>query len=227
VAGGVELASGAVGAEGRSKDQETNPAATTSITAPTATARRVGSRRAVRACATWFHHSPPGEKRRRGRCRRHRRLVCEVAFRFVEDPSAYARVAADVIAHMARLISTAYTAAEVASGLGVNDSRVRQRRLARTLWAIDDGGTWVYPVVQFEQVSADGGASKLKQVRGLDQVLPALPPDLHPTSVAGFLLTPSAGLAHRWPTKVCAGLAAQRRGGRSGLGTDRDRRMGF
>jgi hypothetical protein len=95
---------------------------------------------------------------------------------------------------MARLISTAYTAAEVASGLGVNDSRVRQRRLARTLWAIDDGGTWVYPVVQFEQLSADGGASKLKQVRGLDQVLPALPPDLHPTSVAGFLLTPQPDL---------------------------------
>jgi hypothetical protein len=113
---------------------------------------------------------------------------------FVEDPAAYAEVAADVIAHMARLISTAYTAAEVASGLGVNDSRIRQRRLARTLWAIDDGGTWVYPVVQFEQLSADGGASKLKQVRSLDQVLPALPPDLHPTSVAGFLLTPQPDL---------------------------------
>jgi hypothetical protein len=113
---------------------------------------------------------------------------------FVEDPAAYARVAADVIAHMARLISTAYTAAEVAAGLGVNDSRVRQRRLARTLWAIDDGGTWVYPVVQFEPVSGEGRSPKLRQVRGLDQVLPALPSDLHPTSVAGFLLAPQPDL---------------------------------
>ena len=55
---------------------------------------------------------------------------------------------------MARLYSTSYTAAEVADGLGVNDSRVRQRRLAHTLWAIDDGGTWVYPAVQFELVDA-------------------------------------------------------------------------
>jgi hypothetical protein len=113
---------------------------------------------------------------------------------FVEDPEAYAQVATDVIAHMARLISTAYTGAEVASGLGVNDSRVRQRRLARTLWAIDDGGTWVYPVVQFELISGDDGALKLKQVRGLDQVLPALQPDLHPTAEAGFLLTPQLDL---------------------------------
>lgn len=64
---------------------------------------------------------------------------------FTEDPGAYAEIAADVTAHMARLYGTAYSAADVSKGLGVNDSRVRQRRLAHTLWAIDDGGTWVYP----------------------------------------------------------------------------------
>ena len=48
---------------------------------------------------------------------------------FVEDHDAYTEIAVDVVAHMARLISTAYTSNEVASGLGVNESRIRQRRL--------------------------------------------------------------------------------------------------
>lgn len=112
---------------------------------------------------------------------------------FTEDPEAYNEIALDVIAHMARLISTAYTSSEVASGLGVNDSRIRQRRLARTLWAIEDNGAWVFPVVQFDKVTV-GGRDVLKPVRGLDQVLPALPTDLHPTAVAGFLLTPQEDL---------------------------------
>ena len=113
---------------------------------------------------------------------------------FTEDPQAYAELAADVIAHMGRLYSTSYTAAEVAHGLGVNDSRVRQRRLAHTLWALDDGGTWVYPVAQFEAVDRRGEMI-LKQVRRLDQVLPRLlAQNLHPTAVAGFLLTPQPEL---------------------------------
>jgi hypothetical protein len=95
---------------------------------------------------------------------------------------------------MARLINTAYTAAEVAAGLGVNESRIRQRRLARSLWAIEDNGAWVFPAVQFDLVHG-GGRDVLKQVRGLDQVLPALPTDLHPAAVAGFLLTPQEDLA--------------------------------
>lgn len=112
---------------------------------------------------------------------------------FTEDPEAYAEIAADVTAHMARLYSTAYTAAEVREGLGVNDSRVRQRRLARTLWAINDGGTWVYPAIQFEIVGP--GRLTLKHVRGFDEVLPALlARDLHPTAVASFLMTPQPDL---------------------------------
>jgi hypothetical protein len=127
------------------------------------------------------------------------RLTSEEARRFdeagfVEDPEAYTEVAADVIEHMARIISTAYTSAEVAAGLGVNESEVRQRRLARTLWAIDDNDSWVYPAAQFELVEVEG-RNALKQVCGLDQVLPALPVDLHPTIVAGFLLTPQHELS--------------------------------
>jgi hypothetical protein len=115
---------------------------------------------------------------------------------FTEDPEAYAEIAADVTALMATLYSTAYTAAKVREGLGVNDSRVRQRRLARTLWAISDGGTWVYPAIQFEIIDRGRGEPlKLKQVRGLDEVLPALlARALHPTAVAGFLMTPQPDL---------------------------------
>jgi hypothetical protein len=113
-----------------------------------------------------------------------------------EDPDAYAEIAADVTAHMGRIYSTAYTAAEVASGLGVNDSRIRQRRLNHTLWAIDDGGSWVYPVVQFELIdTGDAATRSLKHVRGLDRVLPLLlTKGLHPTAIAGFLLTPQREL---------------------------------
>jgi hypothetical protein len=114
---------------------------------------------------------------------------------FAEDPNAYAEMAADAIAHMGRLYSTSYTAAEVAKGLGVNDSRVRQRRLAKTLWAIDDGGTWVYPSLQFERADRGRNSATLKQVRGLGQVLPhLLAQNLHPTAVAGFLLAPQPEL---------------------------------
>jgi hypothetical protein len=114
---------------------------------------------------------------------------------FAEDPEAYAEIATDVMAQMGRLYNTAYTAAEVANGLGVNGSRVRQRRLAHTLWAIDDGGTWVYPSIQFEPVNKGRDQTTLKQVRGLDQVLPhLLAEDLHPIAVAGFLLTPQPEL---------------------------------
>ena len=111
----------------------------------------------------------------------------------VEDPEAYTEIATDVIAHTASLISTAYTSAEVASGLGVKESWIRQRRLARTLWAVDVNRAWVYPAVQFDLDTANGRRT-LKQVRGLEQVLPALPADLHPTAVAGFLLTPQQEL---------------------------------
>jgi hypothetical protein len=112
---------------------------------------------------------------------------------FTEDPDAYAGVAADVLARMGLLINTAVSANEVASALGVNKSRVRQRRLARTLWAIYDNGAWVFPVMQFEADPKTGVLNR--QVRGLEQVLPALPGNLHPVAIAGFLDTPHPDLA--------------------------------
>ena len=69
---------------------------------------------------------------------------------FAEDERAYARVTVETLGRTARLISTAYSASEVAERLGVNESRVRQRRAGRTLWAIQDRGGWVFPALQFE-----------------------------------------------------------------------------
>src|SRR5262245_12000423 len=68
---------------------------------------------------------------------------------FPEDEQAYARVTLETVGHTARLINTAFSANEVANLLGVNESRVRQRRLDRTLWAIHDRGGWVFPSLQF------------------------------------------------------------------------------
>jgi hypothetical protein len=113
---------------------------------------------------------------------------------FAEDDDAYARVTVETLGRIARLINTAYSASQVAELLGVNESRVRQRRGDRTLWAIQDRGGWVFPALQFEDEEGRRG-----QMRGLDRVLPALPADLHPVSVAGFLTTPQPDLRVEGP----------------------------
>ena len=106
-----------------------------------------------------------------------------------EEPGAYAEGVGGILTHTARLFVTAYTEAEVAAGINLGIWDVVDRRLARTLWAIDDGNEWVYPVPQFEQ-----SGTSLKLIPGFDQVFPALPEDLHPAVVAGFLLTPQPEL---------------------------------
>ncbi len=115
---------------------------------------------------------------------------------FPEDRDAYLAAGTEIAGHAAHLAVTAFTAEEVASGLGVTSSRVRQKRLAGDLWAIPDGQSWVFPILQFE-TTAEGGPSR--QIRGLDQVFKALPPGLHPIAIAGFLRTPQPDLFHNRP----------------------------
>jgi hypothetical protein len=112
---------------------------------------------------------------------------------FVAVPGAYAESVAALVADTARLIDTSYSDAEVAVGLGVSESVVRQRRRERTLWAIEVDGLWRYPTAQFILVDVEGG-SALTLVPHLDRVLAVLPPDLQPTAVAGFLMTPMDAL---------------------------------
>ena len=113
---------------------------------------------------------------------------------FTEDREAFVAAGAETAGHAAHLAATAFTAAEVATGLGIGASRLRQKRLAGELWAISPmGQSWVFPVLQFETEDTGGPT---RQVRGLDQVLRALPGDLHPVAVAGFLRTPQPELFH-------------------------------
>lgn len=124
---------------------------------------------------------------------------------FPEDRDAYLAAGTEIAGFAAHLAVSAFTAEEVANGLGVSASRVRQKRLAGKLWAIPDGQSWVFPVLQFE-TSADGGPTR--QVRGLDQVLKALPEGLHPVAIAGFLRTPQPDLFHDRPTTPVEWLRA-------------------
>jgi hypothetical protein len=108
---------------------------------------------------------------------------------FADEPASYSQVSIEAIATMAWLVKTAYTADEVARGLGVNTARIEQRRHARSLWAVNDDGSWAYPAMQFDVIDI-AGRSALKAVPYLDQVLRALPTDLHPLAITGFLSTP-------------------------------------
>lgn len=117
------------------------------------------------------------------------RLLDDVDFR--EDPDAYLATGAEIAGRVGHLAVTAFTAEAVAAGLKISASRVRQKRLAGELWAIADGSSWVFPVPQFE-TGDDGGPVRL--VRGLDRVFKALPADLHPVAIDGFLHTPQADL---------------------------------
>lgn len=108
------------------------------------------------------------------------------------NTASAAIAATELVAAHATLVNTAYTTSQVAELLNVRDSRVRQRRADRTLWAIQNGNEWLFPALQF---TTDG--PRKGQIRGLDRVLPALPENLHPLSVAGFLTTPQPGLIRK------------------------------
>lgn len=72
--------------------------------------------------------------------------------------------------------------AEVAQRLGVDPTRIRQRLRARTLYGLRvRGRSWRLPRFQFDETG--------REIPHLGEVLRALPPDLHPRSVEGFLRT--------------------------------------
>ncbi|TAK24208.1 MAG: hypothetical protein EPO26_07305 [Chloroflexota bacterium] len=85
----------------------------------------------------------------------------------------------------AALLTTAHSVDEVATILGVNSSRVRQRLTARTLYGLRDGTVWRLPRFQF-----DGG----RLVPGAERVLPAIPPGAHPVAVARWFTSPDQDL---------------------------------
>ncbi|MFC6127518.1 hypothetical protein [Mycolicibacterium llatzerense] len=97
-----------------------------------------------------------------------------------------------VTKHVTRLLATAYDSEDVATGLGITASQVAHKRVAGELWAIPDGSSWRFPACQFD-IDATW-RRPMRQVRGLARVLSALPADLHPVAVDGFLHTSQPGL---------------------------------
>lgn len=85
-------------------------------------------------------------------------------------------------------LAGALDVAETAQLLGVDPTRVRQRLRERTLYGLRvDGRAWRLPRFQFD----DAG----HEIPHLGEVLRALPPDLHPRSVEGFLFVPKPELS--------------------------------
>lgn len=110
------------------------------------------------------------------------------------SPGAYARAIAKSSAAVAELRVTAASPSQVASALNVSMARVRQLRGERALWAIREGADrWAFPILQFEVDPRDDGVTT-RQIPGLAAVFQALPQDLHPLAVQGFLLTPQPDL---------------------------------
>ncbi len=92
------------------------------------------------------------------------------------------------------LMETALTIKAVAEGLGRNESRIRQRLLQRSLYGIRRGRNWLLPLFQFQVEDRQGVRAVRGVVPNVEQVFPALSPELHPVSVWRWFTSPSTEL---------------------------------
>lgn len=84
------------------------------------------------------------------------------------------------------ILATSLTIPEAARRLEVDESRVRQRIYARSLYAVKPETTWRVPRFQF-----DGN----RLIPGVSRVLPHLDPGLSPLTVVAWFQRPSPNLA--------------------------------
>ena len=103
--------------------------------------------------------------------------------RLPPEPDMVARTAA----RASVMFIEAKTASDVAKALGVSATRIRQRALERSLYAIRSGDTWRFPAWQFDSTTG-------QEILGLAAVIPAFSPTLHPIAVFRFLDEPSTDL---------------------------------
>ena len=89
-------------------------------------------------------------------------------------------------AEYAALLATALTVSDLASRLGVDESRVRQRLAGHTLYGIKDGKSWRIPIFQLD----DAGRML---VPGLQRVAPHWR-GVHPVEVARWFTLPHVDL---------------------------------
>jgi hypothetical protein len=93
---------------------------------------------------------------------------------------------AQTAANYAALLTTALTAPDLASRLGVDTSRIRQRLTRHTLYGVKDGTSWRIPLFQFD----DTGRAL---VPGLHRVAPHWV-GVHPIEVARWFTLPHVDL---------------------------------
>jgi hypothetical protein len=121
-------------------------------------------------------------------------LVESGAFSEPELASIQASVANGDLAaaeHSTRLnaISETLSAAEVALRLGIDSSRVRHRQAEGYLYSFLVGGKRRYPLWQFT------GDALCPELPGLEALVKAIPEDMQPAGVQGFISTPQASLS--------------------------------
>jgi hypothetical protein len=92
------------------------------------------------------------------------------------------------------LLETALSIKAVAEGLGRNESRIRQRLLQRSLYGIRRGRNWLLPLFQFQVEDRQGVRAVKGVVPNVEQVFPALSPELHAVSVWRWFTSPSTEL---------------------------------
>lgn len=114
------------------------------------------------------------------------------------DPAALVQDARRAeVARMTGLLADSVGIAEAALLLGVDRSRISQRLSAGSLWSFRLGRSRRLPRWQF---TADGPS-----LPGLDIVVAAIPAELAPESVAGFMNTVQPELEGRTPAAHLAG----------------------
>lgn len=101
------------------------------------------------------------------------------------NPSVPEAVLRSMMSNLAALTRDSIAVGQAAALLGVDSSRVRHRVRDRALYAFKIGGALRLPNWQF-----DGH----EPIPGLRAVLAALPADLHPLEVTGFMTTPDPDL---------------------------------
>ena len=108
------------------------------------------------------------------------------------DPATLARDTRRAeVARTAEMVASSMGIAEAALLLRVDRSRVSQRLSAGSLWSFRVGRGRRLPRWQF---TADG-----RSLPGLEVVVTAIPAELSPESVAGFMATPQPELEGRTP----------------------------
>lgn len=114
------------------------------------------------------------------------------------DPDVLVRDARRAeVARMAELVAGSLGIAEAALLLRVDRSRVSQRLSASSLWSFRLGRSRRLPRWQFTVAG--------RSLPGLDLVVGAIPAELSPESVAGFMNTPQPELEGRTPVAHLAG----------------------